>query len=540
MSKIDNFRQRHKKTLFHQTKMIFMFTDKDLQQMQQKGINLDVVEQQIENFKTGFPFADIVKAATINDGIIKVEEADQPRLIELYDAKSQPLTIYKFVPASGAASRMFKASFAFMGSYKGTPEEQEAFQADQGRKSMYAFFAGIRNFAFYDDLAAAITAKDQDIETLLENKDYATILRFLLTDEGLGYGSLPKGVLKFHRYEDGTRTPVEEHMIEGANYAKGNDGKVFLHFTVSPEHREKFLAVVAEVKEVYETKWACEFVISLSEQHPATDTIAVNMDNTPFRLSSGDILFRPGGHGALLQNVNDLDADVVFIKNIDNVVPDRIKDITYQYKKILGGVLLDYQQKIYDYARQLEGATAVDATLLAEIEAFYNNDLCTQFADNYVALSDAEKTAYLYSMLNRPTKVCGMVKNEGEPGGGPFWTRNSDGTVSLQIIESAQIDKKNEAQYAIMQNASHFNPVDLACSLKNHKGEAFDLMQFRDPVTGFIAYKSKEGRELKAQELPGLWNGAMAHWNTLFVEVPIETFNPVKIVQDLLRPQHQA
>ena len=515
------------------------FTEKDLQQIKNKGIDLKIIEQQIENFKTGFPFAQIEKAATIGDGLLQVSKADQVKYVDAFHTKSKPLDVYKFVPASGAASRMFKALFAFMAEYKGAADEYEAFLADKGSKSMYAFFNQIKDFAFYNDLKEAVAKNGNDIETLLADKAYPTILKALLTDEGLDYGSLPKGLLQFHNYENGSRTPLEEHLVEGANYCKGDDKKVFLHFTVSPEHRPKFVELIEEIKASYEATFDCQFIISLSEQHPATDTIAVNMDNTPFRFDDGSILFRPGGHGALLQNVNELDADLVFIKNIDNVVPDRIKETTYQYKKILGGVLLTYQTRIFDYLNQLDGTGTASEDLIAEIEDFFSSELSTTFPASYQNLSATEKTTYLFTKLNRPIKVCGMVKNEGEPGGGPFWTRNSDDTISLQIIESAQIDMDNPNQLAIMQNSSHFNPVDLACGLKDYKGQAFDLLNFRDPNTGFIAYKSKDGRELKAQELPGLWNGAMADWNTLFVEVPIITFNPVKIVQDLLREQHQ-
>ena len=516
-----------------------MFTQSDLDFIQSKGIDQAVIDQQLENFKTGFPFAQVQKAATIGDGLIQVNETELNDYINAYNEKSRKLDVYKFVPASGAASRMFKALFAFMENYKGSAEQYEAFLADKGSKSMYAFFNQLKDFAFYEDLKAALSANGQDVDALLENKSYPQILKALLTNVGLDYGNLPKGLLQFHNYENGSRTPLEEHLVEGAKYCKGDDGKVFLHFTVSPSHRAKFLELIDEVKADYEKTYDCEFIISLSEQDTATDTIAVNMDDTPFRLDNGQILFRPGGHGALIQNVDGLDADLVFIKNIDNVVPDRIKETTYQYKKVLGGVLLSFQERIFDYLKQLENTNEAASTTLTEIENFLQKELCIAFPASYTSSSNEEKTAYLFAKLNRPIKVCGMVKNEGEPGGGPFWTVNSDKTVSLQIIESAQIDTDNAEQLAIMQNASHFNPVDLACGLRNYKGEKFDLLNYRDPNTGFIAYKSKDGRELKAQELPGLWNGAMADWNTLFVEVPIITFNPVKVVQDLLREQHQ-
>jgi hypothetical protein len=516
-----------------------MFTTADLQFIASKGIDLKVIEQQIEHFKTGFPFAQIQKAATIGDGIIEVEEEAQERYINIYNETSKALEVYKFVPASGAASRMFKDLFSFMDSYKGTEEEENAFLANKSSKSMNTFFNRLKDFAFYEDLKKTVAASGEDLDALVADKAYTTVLKALLTETGLDYGNLPKGLLQFHNYENGSRTPLEEHLVEGAHYCKGADGKVCVHFTVSPNHRTKFLELIEAVKTDYESVYNCKFIITLSEQHASTDTIAVTMDNTPFRLEDGEILFRPGGHGALIQNVNDLQADLVFIKNIDNVVPDRLKATTYQYKKILGGVLLDYQARIFDYLHQLENTATASKDLIEAIATFLEKELCTVFPSAYADLSDEAKTAYLFAKLNRPIKVCGMVKNEGEPGGGPFWTVNSDDTVSLQIIESAQIDMDDASQASIMQNASHFNPVDLVCGLKNYKGEKFDLAKYLDPNTGFIAYKSHDGRDLKAQELPGLWNGAMADWNTLFVEVPIITFNPVKIVQDLLREQHQ-
>lgn len=514
-----------------------IFSTQDLAQLKANGMTVEAIEQQIENFKTGFPFADIQKAATIGDGLLRMTNDEETAFVNQYDAASKNLTVYKFVPASGAASRMFKELFSFMKNYKGTAAEEAAFLAKTGSTSMFSFFKNLKDFAFYNDLKAAMTANGKDLETALSNKEYPAILSALLTENGLDYGGLPKGLLKFHKYGSAARTPLEEHLVEGANYCKGEDGKVYLHFTVSPQHREKFLALIAEVQSDYEALYDCQYVITLSEQHISTDTIAVNMDNTPFRLADGSILFRPGGHGALLQNVNALVADLVFIKNIDNVVPDRLKAPTFQFKKILGGVLLAFQTRIFEYARQLN-ATEPSAVLLAEIQSFFEKELSTNMPSDFEGKPLSAKAAYLAEKLNRPIRVCGMVKNEGEPGGGPFWTKNTDGTVSLQIIESAQIDLENEGQAAIMKNSSHFNPVDLACGLKNYKGEKFDLLKYSDPNTGFIAYKSQDGKELKAQELPGLWNGAMADWNTLFVEVPIETFNPVKIVQDLLRPQH--
>lgn len=491
-----------------------MFSDKDLQQIESRGADLATINQQIENFKTGFPFMNVIKAATIGDGMIKLEDEDVEKYKQIFDNQANSLDLLKFVPASGAATRMFKSLFS---------------AKDEGKfdKSVTEFLERLKGFAFYDSLIKAIGS---------ENADAQTILDYLLTDKGLDYGSLPKGLLEFHAYGDTSRTPAEEHLVEGAKYAN-SAGKVKLHFTVSPEHRPKFKALIDRVLDGYESLFDVKYDISFSEQKPSTDTIAVNMDNTPFRTNDGSLLFRPAGHGALLSNLNDQSADVVFIKNIDNVVPDRLKETTIDYKKALAGVLLDFQKKVFAYQAQLE--TDDSEALINEISTFLANQLCTLPSADFSNYSKEEKIAYLKNKLNRPLRVCGMVKNVGEPGGGPFWAENSDGTTSLQVVESAQIDLSDAAQKEIFDKATHFNPVDLICSMKDYKGNKFDLLQFRDPQTGFITQKSQSGKDLKAQELPGLWNGSMSDWNTLFVEVPLITFNPVKTVNDLLRKEHQ-
>jgi len=351
---------------------------------------------------------------------------------------------------------------------------------------------------------------------------------------------LPKGLLKFHSYKNGARTPFEEHLVEGAKYAQDKQGKAKLHFTVSPEHQPEFEKLLNAIKEKYESDLGVSFNISFSQQKPATDTIAVDLSNAPFRESDNSLLFRPAGHGALIENLNDLNADIIFIKNIDNVVPDRLKKATIEYKKALAGVLLKTQEKLFIYQKELneKHPAALDSGFLASAANFLENTLNTKPASNQYYTEKEELYHYLKDKLNRPLRVCGMVKNEGEPGGGPFWALNHDGTVSLQVVESSQIDPESVQQQKIVKNATHFNPVDLVCAVKNYKGEKFNLGEFTDPATGFISVKSKDGKELKAQELPGLWNGAMSKWNTLFVEVPIETFNPVKTVNDLLRVQH--
>lgn len=511
------------------------FSEKDLAQIHERGSDVATVEQQIENFKTGFPFIPILKPATLEAGIV----ADQPDTLKSYIQKYEDAVIalktVKFVPASGAASRMFKALFAFQDEYKGTDEQYAEFTSDQSAKSMYYFFANLKKFAFYDDLEKTYGSA---LEEAMEQKKYVEILTALLGDGGLNYGALPKGLLKFHHYQDGTnRTPVEEHLTEGANYAQDGENQVRLHFTVSPEHHVKFEEHIAQVRADYETKFGVKFEIEFSQQKPSTDTIAVDLENQPFRENDDSILFRPGGHGALIENLNDIDADLIFIKNIDNVVPDSLKSTTYDYKKALAGVALDYQARIFAYLRKLD--ENADEALLAEIATFYEQELCTQPADDLTQKSHDEKVTYFRQKLNRPVRACGMVRNEGEPGGGPFWTTNSDGTTGLQIVESAQIDTDNPEANQMMQNSTHFNPVDLVCLVRDYQGNKFDLLQFRDSKTGFIAYKSKNGKELKAQELPGLWNGAMSDWNTVFLEVPVITFNPVKMVTDLLKDQHQ-
>ena len=490
-----------------------MFLEKDFSQIHELGIDLETVYQQINDFKEGFPFMQLQKAATLNDGVLKLSNEELEKYTALYEKKVAKLTALKFVPASGAATRMFKSLFSFL-------------EEDKSDKSTDQFFDKLSDFAFADDLK----------KILPQNADNKTIVDYYLTRKGLEYGTLPKGLLKFHRYENESRTALEEHLVEGANYAN-NDGKVKLHFTVSPEHLSRFLKLLNQVIPNYEEKYNVKFDISFSEQRRSTDTIAVNLDDTPFREKDGSLLFRPAGHGALLANLNDISADIVFIKNIDNVVPDRIKQPTVAYKKALAGLLLKYQDRIFDYQYQLKEWAS--EPLLMELSQFFEKELCVLSPVGFMGMNHNEKVMYYQKKLNRPLRVCGVVPNTGEPGGGPFWCKNSDDSTSLQIVESAQVDMNNEAQKAIFNNSTHFNPVDLICSMKNYRNEKFDLMKYRDLKTGFVTQKSKDGKDLKAQELPGLWNGSMADWNTLFVEVPLITFNPVKTVNDLLRDEHQ-
>ena len=509
-----------------------MFTDQDLKQIKGRGSTLAAVKEQIQNFKNGFPWLEILRPATVNAGIIRLNEEKLNEYVQSYEALLPLKKVIKFVPASGAASRMFKALFSFMDKAEKTDNQETILQND---KDVKTFFEKLNDFAFIEELAKSLGGR-AEMESLIQNKNYAKILKYLLTEDGLNYGALPKALLTFHKYENGTRTALEEHLVEGANYCAGEGNKVYIHLTVSPEHEEGFKKKINAVKADYETMFGVSFDISFSRQKPSTDTVAVDLEDNPFRKEDGSVLFRPGGHGALIENLNELDADIVFIKNIDNVVPDRLKAETYTYKKALAGVLLHYQQGVFDYLQKLENP---DTNLIAEVESFLRNELATQQPDGFNNWIESKKLDYLKAKLNRPLRVCGMVKNEGEPGGGPFWSRNSDRTASLQIAESAQIDMDDPAKKGIATSATHFNPVDLVCATRDRHGKPFDLLQYRDPKTGFISSKSLNGRELKALELPGLWNGAMSDWNTLFVEVPIVTFNPVKTVNDLLRDQHQ-
>ena len=508
-----------------------MLNPKDIANIEERGSNRATVEEQIENFKKGFPFLKIIQAATTQNGILKLKEDELTESIHFFEDKiKEGIRLFKFTPASGAASRMFKDLHdAKTDLDKGVPIKDVLNNAEVAR-----FFSNVKKFAFNGSLEKRAQKSISELSPL-------EILNLLITEAGLNYGSLPKGLLEFHEYNGLSRTSFEEHCIEGALYAKEGNGQINIHFTVSPEHQTLFEAHLKEIKAEIETKYDAQFNISFSQQKPTTDTIAVKPNNEPFRNNDGSLLFRPGGHGALLANLNDLDTDVVFIKNIDNVVPDYIKPETVKYKKVLGGLLLSLQQKIFSYQRMFDTHHyyALDSAFFAEASNFLENILHVKPPFDMYYTEKEELYHYLKLKYNRPIRVCGMVRNQGEPGGGPFFAQNSDGSVSLQIVESSQIDINHIEQKSIIDEATHFNPVDLVCAYKNYKGEKYDLSNFRDPKTGFISWKYKDGKELKAQELPGLWNGAMADWNTLFVEVPIQTFNPVKTINDLLRNEHQ-
>ena len=505
-----------------------MLTQQDLKQLAQKGISEQQIETQLGQFKTGFPFLKLEAAAAIGRGIVAPTSDEGRKYVDAWQKyKAAGKRVVKFVPASGAASRMFKDMFAFVDADYDKPT------TDFEKK----YFDNIDKFAFYGELDAVCQKNNgKGIKELVKEGNFKAVAANMLKAEGLNYGQLPKGLLLFHNYPEGPRTPMEEHLVEGALYAASN-GEAHVHFTVSHEHMELFKQKVAQKADMYTKKYGIAYDITFSEQKPSTDTVAANPDGTPFRNSDGSLLFRPGGHGALIENLNEIEADVIFVKNIDNVVPDRLKGDTVLWKQIIAGVLVTLQKKAFEYLELLDSGKYTHEQI-EEIIRFVQNDLCCRKAD-IKELEDADLVIYLRKKLNRPMRVCGVVKNVGEPGGGPFLTYNQDGTVSLQILESSQIDKSNKEYMEMFTKGTHFNPVDLVCAVKDYKGNAFDLPKFVDPTTGFISQKSKSGKELQALELPGLWNGAMSDWSTIFVEVPLSTFNPVKTVNDLLRDQHQ-
>lgn len=489
-----------------------MFSEQDTIQIKKQGLNLEQVKKQIQNFETGFAYAPILRAATLGDGILKVDVTNIDFYVEKFEAASKKKKISLFVPASGAATRMFKVLFAFM-------------NGGEGNEQIDVFFDAIENFAFYEDLKIVFEKKEGNFEKAIQNKQFQLILAYLLTDKGLNYGYLPKGLLLFHRYKNENRSPVEEYFMESFHYLSQEN--IYIHFTVSAAHKIAFQKQVEKLKIKYEAKYSTTYHISFSQQNPSTDIIAVDLDNQPVRNQDNSLLFRPAGHGALLDNLNQIDTDIVFVKNIDNLSLDSLKADTYIYKKVLAGILLDFQDKVA--ACEFVLMNNPEKEELELVSKFVREDL-------NISISEAELSKdFLLSKLQRPLRVCGMVKNEGAAGGGPFWLKNSDGTDSLQIVESAQIAPEKQH---ILENGTHFNPVDLVCSLKDSQVKPYDLMQFRDLDMGFISQKSKDGKSLKAQELPGLWNAAMADWNTVFVEVPASTFNPVKTVNDLLKKAH--
>ena len=504
-----------------------IFTEADVKYIQKKDISLEKIKQQLSFFKNGITKISLLKSAKINDGICVFSEEEIQDYIVFFDLNKDKLDIQKFVPASGAASRMFKFLLEFINEFDLKNDTINSYINHKKCTELSVFLVGLKSFPFYPALKQKTLEIYPDFFKKELDERHYFLIKTLLTKEHLDFANKPKGILPFHQKEDKIVSPIEEHITESIFYKLPNN-KAKIHFTVSPEHQKDFEKISEKFMNVE---------VTYSFQHETTDTLAVNIDNTPFRDDNGGLVFRPGGHGALIENLNQLTSDIIFIKNIDNVSQNHIVDIV-KYKKLLGGVLFKLQQQIFSFLDELESET-VPTERINEIKLFAQKKLYIIFPNDFEMYKKSFQIQYLFNELNRPIRVCGMVKNEGEPGGGPFWIKDENGKISLQIIETSQIDLTNEKQVQIVNEATHFNPVDLVCGVKNYKGEKFDLTQFVDENTGFIVSKNKNGKPYKAYELPGLWNGAMANWLTLFVEVPLVTFNPVKTVNDLLKPAHQ-
>ena len=512
------------------------FTETDFEQIKAHGISLDKIEGEMLLFQSGIPKIYLESPATINDGILKLNREEFEKYANFFDVKKSKLKLKKFVPASGAASRMFKFLNEFLNEFNHDGETINAYINRKKDKNLSIFLAGIEKFPFYEEVKSRVKLLIDNYYSLESHEKSYYFIKTMLASEHFDFANKPKGILHFHKYETHTATPVEEHLNECAFYATSNSVS-HLHFTVSEHHEKLFHKIINEVKQKVQNKSNTELNVGFSYQDKSTDTIAVDMQNKPFRNEKGELVFRPGGHGALINNLNALDADVIFIKNIDNVIQNHIEE-TKLYKKGIAGILLDLQEQIFEILTAIDNQK-VDETSIPSTTDFMQNKLNIDVLDDFYKYTFENKLDYIKTKLNRPIRVCGMVKNEGEPGGGPFWVRSTKGNVSLQIVESSQVDTHNPEQAGILSKATHFNPVDLVCATKNYKGEKFDLNEFVDHSTGFIVHKNNKGKDLKGYELPGLWNGAMAKWITVFVEVPLITFNPVKTVNDLLKPAHQ-
>ncbi len=514
------------------------FTPLQLQQLQEKGIHPETVAQQLKRFKNGFPTLKLRRAALVGDGIVKISDNEKRDFIQLFEKQQDQLHLLKFVPASGAATRMFKFLHQFLQEFDPSLESINSFINRKDARDLFTFFVGVEKLPFYNYVIAALKKEHGNWQQMTDREKKERFVRKMLYSKEFNYSAMPKGLVPFHGYKNHTATAFEEHLYEAAGYA-ASQGEAYLHFTIAPDFKDMFTQEFERIEELVERKTGKNFEISYSYQKPSTDTIAVDMNNQPIVDDQGHLFFRPAGHGALLDNLNDQEADIIFIKNIDNVTIRSMCPEIEDYKKMLAGMLLQLQQQTFYYLRQLDQENPSDK-MLKEMEDFVTNKLNATLPRDYGKYRTTFQLEAIRDRLNRPLRVCGMVENEGEPGGGPFWVTNQYGEDSLQIVESAQVDKDDHRQRHIAANCTHFNPVDLVCGVRDYKGNKFNLHDYRDLDTGFITYKTNKGNKLKAQELPGLWNGAMAHWNTVFVEVPLVTFNPVKNVNDLLKPAHQA
>ncbi|RTL11062.1 MAG: DUF4301 family protein [Flavobacteriaceae bacterium] len=504
-----------------------IFTEDDLIYIQSRGNSIEKIQQQLDFFIQGLPNVNLVRSAKVGDGIWQFSKEEVAVFVNYFDKYKKNYSIEKFVPASGAATRMFKFLNEFLNEFDADNDTINSYINKQNAKDISIFIFGLKNFPFYRELKEKTIQLYPNYYDLSSDIKYYILIKTLLSKEGLDYANKPKGILPFHVRDEKIITPIEENIFEAEFFKKDNQ-KTKIHFTINKEFQFDFEKITDQFSE-------CE--ISYSYQNQSTDTLAVNNDNTPFRIEDNKLFFRPGGHGALIDNLNALQSDIIYIKNIDNVSQNHRIAIETN-KKLLGGILIWMQYKIFNYLKLLSTGNVTE-NQINDIKDFAEKKMAFPLQEEFNFFQTEYKIEYLIKVLNRPIRVCGMVKNEGEPGGGPFWVQDEKGRQTLQIVESSQIDLNNSSQKNIAKEATHFNPVDIVCGVKNFKGEKFDLTQFVDPRTAFITEKTKHGKSIKALELPGLWNGAMAKWTTIFVEVPLETFNPVKTVNDLLKSSHQ-
>ncbi len=517
------------------------FSDRDWRQIREHGLTQEQIADQLLLFKKGTPYVSVVRPCTPGDGILQFDRRMYENAISRFEKKIPHLQPAKFIPASGAATRMFKfliRAHAVISENANSPSAPQDTAGGKNDPDLLSFMDHIQRFAFYRELKNSMAEAGKDLSDALSRKQYEPILNHLLTETGLNYAGLPKGLILFHAYETETRTAFEEHLVEAALYAVSSDKIADLHFTVSEKHKNRFRQLFEHVRDRYESRYGIGFHVAFSIQEKHTDTLAVDMNNEPFRRSDGTLLFRPGGHGALIGNLNRINADIIFIKNIDNVAHDRFKPEMTGWKKALAGYLLYLQENTFGFLKKLHTATD-DPDVIEAAAVFFRRELNGDLPGDINRMAPEKKRETVKDLLNRPIRVCGMVPNAGDPGGGPFWVKDEHGRISLQIVEMSQIDPASDAQQAIVRGATHFNPVDIVCGVRDWEGRPFELDKFIDPGAVFISEKSEGGRDLKALEHPGLWNGAMSGWHTVFVEVPAITFNPVKQVTDLLKDAHQ-
>lgn len=509
----------------------------DATQIEAHGLTVEQVKKQHQFFVRGQLHTLLERPAVAEDGIIRFQAYESQQLVTYFDKKKNLYSLLKFVPASGAATRMFKTLIEFVNHFDSDTQTFNEYVNKNKAHALKTFQAGMEKLPFYGSAIRQLKGKHADYDERNEDEKIVLLINYLLAPDGCNFQNLPKGLIPFHRYKNHLATPFEEHLFEAALYVKNKDIAA-LHFTISENHLQLFENQLEKTQKIVSEKTETRFDVSFSFQKKSTDTLAVSMSNAPFRDQSDELAFRPGGHGALIENLNERTEHLIFIQNIDNVVAHQLEKEVSFYKKMLGGLLMKLQKQSFAYLEDLENP--VDEAKLDAIKKFLTDELNICLPVDFEKYTFENKISFVQAKLNRPIRVCGMVRNEGEPGGGPFWVKDEAGNLSLQIVESAQVNKKNKQQEKILKSATHFNPVDIVCGVYGYRGNKFDLSRFVDENAVFISEKSIGDQPVKALELPGLWNGGMAHWNTVFVEVPLITFNPVKTVNDLFKPAHQG